>query len=140
MLRALLISATFFAATGESEPADITSRAEPALHSYVGKRVVFCGRYSVRGKVAGFVATSRAAVYLMDYPYTDVSEGQKICVTGILHFQPERHSADPAVAGIFAYFYFTRDDSSIRTLAPKSGNASNQSLEPTPDRRIVHSR
>jgi hypothetical protein len=130
MLHALLISATLFAATGESAPVDITSRVESALHSYVGKRVVFCGRYSARGKVAGFVATPGAAVYLVDYPYTDLSEGQQICVTGTLHFQPERHSKDPGVAGVLAYFYFARSDSSIRVLSSQP-HTSNQSMKPT---------
>jgi hypothetical protein len=112
MLHAFLASVLLLASRG-SAPVDLTSSAESAYHHFVGQRVVVRGRYSVRGKIAGYVAARHATVYLVGYPYGDISEGQQISVTGILHFQPEAHSPDPSVAGVLAHFYFTRDDSSI---------------------------
>jgi hypothetical protein len=127
MLHAFLASALLLASRG-SVPVDLTSRAESFYHHYIGQRVIVRGQYSARGKIAGYVATGHATVYLVGYSYGDVSEGQQISVTGILHFQPEAHSPDPLMAGVPAHFYFTRDDSSI---APRRRDASNQTLERT---------
>ena len=130
MLSAFLASALLFAGK-DNAAVDITSRAESSYHRYIGHRVVVRGRYSARGKIAGYVATRYVTVYLVGYPYSDISEGQQISVTGILHFQPELRPPAPAMAGVMAHFYFTKDDSSIQSVAPQQPNASNQSLQPT---------
>ena len=135
MLHTFLASLTLAAAISTA-PVDLTSHAESAYHRYVGQRVTVCGTYSPRGKIAGYVATHNASAYLVEYPYNTLGEGQRICITGILHFQPAiTPPPDVIAASIGPYFYFTKKDSSIRPLEPKRRHASNQSMERIADRR-----
>jgi hypothetical protein len=137
MLHAFLASLIVMS-SADSAPVDLTSRAKSAYHQYVGKRVTVCGTYSPRGKIAGYVTARSAFAYLVDYPYDTLREGQHICVTGVLHFQPEiTPPPETIAAGIGPYFCFTRDDSSIRPLESKRRYASNQTMKPTALLRCV---
>src|SRR5437764_94012 len=117
MLRAICIIAMFVAGAAYTAPVDLTSR-ESALRTYVGRPVHLCGRYFWRNNGGAYLATDRATVYLTMYPLRRFTQGQQICVTGVLHYWPKPKYNDGCLPDQ-PFFYFDSREPSFR-LVPTS--------------------
>jgi hypothetical protein len=112
LIRAACLLLFAFVASADDKPPDISGESEASLHRYVDRPVVVRGRFSMRGKVAPFINTGKTQIYIKcdDPPDLDSTlEGKEMILVGTLHYQPEMRSADPARAGIVAYFYIGGD-------------------------------